>query len=102
MAKYKGFELPTIEEVFQNLRYWRNNTRSFPDDYSEIEIRLVVGYRDSSMFGNWTINTGSSDYDQWHGHCASEIISAEYTNVDLRNIARSMLEDVKEQIDMSL
>lgn len=94
--------LPTIAELTSILRVERDDLRAYGDDgdYST-DVRLVVGWRDSSMFGRWTVNFGSSDYDSWHGHCGASTISGADTVVLLRAIARELLEQVRDSISQS-
>lgn len=50
-------------------------------DSPYIDVRLVI-----DTDGSWTVNTGSSDYDQWHGvMCAANTITPTISIDDLYN-----------------
>ena len=110
MAKTKVARhvVPSIKEVASIIRdtwKWEHWTAKADKDAGVIDgdctdVRLVVGRRDSSWFGHWTVNTGLSDYDQWHGLCGASCYDATErpTMKAAREIARDLIAQVREQI----
>ena len=96
--RYKGHTLPSLAELASIIR--SEALAMYPDD--EVDVRLVVAWKDSRRDGEWNVNVGCADYDQWHGHCgAASIASADRTHKASRAIARDLLEQVKDAISLS-
>ena len=76
---------------------------SLDDDDTCLDIRLVAGWKDSSNEDNWTVNVGSNDYDQWHGHCESSCfdMTVKPTKKAAHAIARELLGGVRSSIIQS-
>ena len=95
--------IPTIAEVagiIYDSWKWDHHTAETDVDGDCTDVRLVVGYRNSSWFGNWTVNIGLSDYDQWHGLCAASSYDATTrpTKKVSREIARELVKEMRELV----
>lgn len=83
---------PTIEEVSAELR--RINKQDSADDGDDggIDVRLQV-----HPDGTWTVNWGSSDYDQDHrGYWGSSSVPGDGRRFDSKDIARDLIEQARE------
>lgn len=97
--------VPTIAEVagiIYDSWKWDHHTAAADKGRGDIDgdctdVRLVVGSRNSSWFGHWTVNIGISDYDQWHGLCAASSYDATErpTKKVCRNIARELIDEMR-------
>ena len=87
--------LPTLTELQDILTSIRNEIRA--SGYSSIDVRLVVGSPVSSHDGHWEVMTGDVSYDLWHGICADDVVCADDTRVGCLEIARNLLESIRDQ-----
>lgn len=104
MPTYRGHYLPTISKLVQELQFPRDALRKSPDypgngEGPVVEVRLVVGRKDSPYSGGWQLNAGPVDYDTWHGHCGAASLDGSESLATLRSVARDLLAEVMGSID---
>ena len=75
-----------------------NITTGYAIKDDTVDVRLCVRWN----LSNWTIFSGSSDYDQWHGHCRASSIADGMTFDELRKVAQEMYDEVLDSIAQSM
>jgi|GEM_PF-6854379 len=84
---------PSIADVAAELRSINKQQSSDDGDDGGIDVRLQV-----HTDGNWTVNWGSSDYDQDHrGYWGSSSVPGDNRRFDSKDIARDLIEQAREQ-----
>lgn len=94
---------PTVVEIASCVEDYRDTLRTYdPADIADEEgnpsgdIRLQV-----YPSGEWSIHTGSSDYDQDHrGYWGCATVSPTDTYSEIRNIARTLISEAKDSYAM--
>lgn len=76
-----GIDTETIRQILFDIVLGMSITEG------DMDVRLVVRYD----LSEWEIMTGSSDYDQWHGHCGAASVSGIENYSSLESIAEDLI-----------
>lgn len=82
-----GLDVETLASILYDISTGMSNGE-------EMDVRCVVRHDVS----HWTIMTGSSDYDQWHGHCGSGSLDGTENMNDCRALAQDMYDHATDSI----
>lgn len=93
MAKINESRLPSVSDIFQELKAIRNEIEGDETDEG-IDVRLQV--QDG---GSWDVHSGDASYDTDHrGHWGASTVNAHDSDQELRAIAQDLIDEVDESM----